>query len=381
MKCILTIIKKEFSRFFKDRRMVITLLLPGVLVYLLYSVMGTAFENIETVGEDYIPSAYVINMPSNEVISISLTSVLNISEELMTEEEAIKAVKDETLNVLVVFPENFDETFGGATAPDISVYYNSNSDYSYYGYVLVCAVLEQFTFPALTVNEGGQDFDLASDEDFVVHMLSMLIPLIMYMLLASACIAVAPESIAGEKERGTMATMLIAPVKRWQIALGKIISLSCFAMLSGLSSFLGVILSMPKLMGGIIGAETAALYSVGNYFTIFAVIISVVLVIISAFSVLSALAKNVKEASMMITPLMIVIMLSGIITMFFGSAPPTGIYAVPLLGSAFALSGIMSFTVGGLAVALAIISNLALAVVLTVLLGFMFKSEKIMFKK
>ena len=49
-------------------------------------------------------------------------------------------------------------------------------------------------------------------------MLSMLVPLLMFALLASACMAVAPESIAGEKERGTMATMLITPVKRWQIA-------------------------------------------------------------------------------------------------------------------------------------------------------------------
>lgn len=32
MKNVFTIIKKEFSRFFKDRRMVVTVLLPGLLI-------------------------------------------------------------------------------------------------------------------------------------------------------------------------------------------------------------------------------------------------------------------------------------------------------------------------------------------------------------
>ncbi|MDE6585951.1 MAG: ABC transporter permease subunit, partial [Clostridia bacterium] len=249
------------------------------------------------------------------------------------------------------------------------------------GYNIVNTVLAATNKTAFTVNSANEPFDLASAKDIASSLTSMLVPMLMFALLASACIAVAPESIAGEKERGTMATMLITPVKRVELALGKIISLSCFALLSGISSFLGVILSLPKLTSGLMNADTAALYTAGDYFMTFGIIISVVLIIISAFSVLSAYAKSVKEAGTLITPLMMVIILLGMVSMFFQSAPPVAMYLIPLLGSGLAMSAVMSFSAPVLGVVLSIISNLVVAAGLTVLLAFMFKSERIMFKK
>ena len=178
-----------------------------------------------------------------------------------------------------------------------------------------------------------------------------------------------------------MATMLITPIRRVELAIGKILSLSCFALLSGISSFIGVILSLPKLTSGFVGVDTAAMYSVGDYFMVFGIIISVVLLIISAFSVMSAFAKSVKEAGTLIAPLMILIILMGMASMFFTASPSIGLYLIPLLGSGLAMASIMSFSASGLGVALSIISNIVVSLGLVVLLTFMFKSERIMFKK
>mgnify|MGYP002564867313 CR=1 FL=1 len=71
----------------------------------------------------------------------------------------------------------------------------------------------------------------------------------MMVFLFSGCMAVAPESIAGEKERGSIATLLVTPLGRGELAMGKVISLGCISLLSGASSFLGTMLSLPKLMG------------------------------------------------------------------------------------------------------------------------------------
>ena len=46
MKNIFTIVKKEFSRFFRDKRMILTVILPGIMIYVIYSLMGTVFANI-----------------------------------------------------------------------------------------------------------------------------------------------------------------------------------------------------------------------------------------------------------------------------------------------------------------------------------------------
>lgn len=379
MKNVLTVIKKEFARFFKDRRMVITVLLPGVLIYILYSVMGAVFADMGAVDENYKYRAYVENAPAS--VQSTFESYLDICE-AETLESAMDMVAAGELELAVVFPENFDEILDGGSSetPEVKVYYNSSETLSVAGYTLVNALLGALNKPLFTVNSSG-DFDLASERDTAGSILSMLVPMLMFALLASGCIAVAPEAIAGEKERGTMATILITPINRWELALGKIISLSCFALLSGISSFLGVIFSLPKLMAGAVSGETAAFYSVGDYFMIFGVIISTVLVIISAFSILSAYAKSVKEAGTLITPLMMVIILLGVVTMFVSSAPALGLYAVPVLGGGLAISSIMSFAASPLAVALAIISNLVLAAVLIVVLALMFKSEKIMFNR
>lgn len=376
MKNVLTIIKKEFNRFFRDRRMVITVLLPGILIYVLYSIMGTAMGDLGKVDEDFKPAVCVINMPENlsEPLGAAITLIEGTAEDKTLVEEG-------SLDALVVFPENFSAELSAGNTPEVKVYYNSAKDNSVYAYSVVNGLLGAINKTAFTVNSSQEKFDLANERDMTAKITSMLVPMLMFALLSAACMAVAPESIAGEKERGTMATMLITPVKRVELALGKIISLTCFAMLSGISSFLGVMFSLPKLMGGLITAETAAFYSVGDWFMVFAVIISVVLVIISAFAVLSAYAKSVKEAGSIITPLMMVIILLGMVSMFFSSVPPLGLYAVPLLGSGLAMSSIMSFTITPAAVILSVVSNLVTAALLVVLLGFMFKSEKIMFKK
>lgn len=365
MKNIFTIIKKEFSRFFKDRRMVLTILLPGILIFALYSLLGNVFSKMAEDDKDYKPTAYIIGDMPNENISAAFTEYLEISKETLTEDEAKEKVLNGEIDVLVISANSI-----------IKIVFNSSSDHSVAGYNLVDSVLQMNHNDFICAPEN-----LAEEKDTAGKLLSMLVPMLMFSLLASAGVAVAPESIAGEKERGTMATMLITPIKRSELALGKIISLTCFALLSGISSFLGVAFSLPKLMGGMVGAGVIGSYPVSSYFMLFGLIISIVLVIISAFSVVSAFAKSVKESSSLIAPLMILIILLGMVSMFVSGTPSIGLYLVPMLGSGLAMSGIMAFTASGLGVALAIISNLVLAAVFVVVLALVFKSEKIMFKK
>ena len=58
--------RKEFARFFGDRRIVFTsILLPGLLIYLVYSFMGSAMGNMFGTDEGYVPVCYAVNMPEN----------------------------------------------------------------------------------------------------------------------------------------------------------------------------------------------------------------------------------------------------------------------------------------------------------------------------
>ena len=64
MRNIWTIMKKEFDRFFKDKRMVVsTLLLPGLMIYFVYTIMGSAMGSQFMTEEEYVYKMEVVNMP------------------------------------------------------------------------------------------------------------------------------------------------------------------------------------------------------------------------------------------------------------------------------------------------------------------------------
>jgi sodium transport system permease protein len=194
--------------------------------------------------------------------------------------------------------------------------------------------------------------------------------------------AMTTESIAGEKERGTIATLLITPIKRHELALGKIAALSIMSLLGGLCSFTGVLLALPKLMGGeAMGAVDASIYTVGDYAMILCVILSTILVFVSLIAVLSALAGSVKEASTLISPLMLVVTVIGVSGMFSGGAPSTAFFLIPVYNSVQCISGVFSMSYEPIQIILTVVSNLAVAGLLVFALAKMFNSEKVMFKK
>ena len=59
---LFTIIKKEFARFFGDKRMVMTAFLPGILIYVMYTAMGSAFSEMGSVEEAYVYDVHVVEM-------------------------------------------------------------------------------------------------------------------------------------------------------------------------------------------------------------------------------------------------------------------------------------------------------------------------------
>ena len=387
---IRTIIRKEFQRFFGDRRMLLsTVLLPGVMIYVIYSLMGTFMADRFTVGEEERPVVCVQALPQSlEPVFAQLPLTLQFVDDAA---QAREAVASDAAAAYVEFPEAFDgsvaayDVQSGEAAPNIKIYYNSASVASDSARAMLINALDAYESSLANrfdINAGADDYDLASERDLTGMIFSMMVPMLMLMFVFSGCMAVAPESIAGEKERGTIATLLVTPMKRSELAIGKIVSLSAIALLSGFSSFLGTILSLPKLMG-MSGAEmNVSVYSIAAYGQLLLVVLSTVLVIIALISIISAFAKSVKEASTTISPLMVLVMLIGITSMLGNGAPQQPLlYLIPLYNSVQAMNGILAFSTNGLHIALTVVSNVIYACAGAFVLTRMFNSEKIMFTR
>lgn len=388
---MLTIIRKEFARFFKDRSLVMTtILLPGVLIYLIYSFMGDGMMKEFMTDENYVAKAYVQNMPDElspafEQLSAEWTAV---SASEIDDTKAL--IQNKEADVLIVFPEDFSakvaayDVKGGEAAPNVEIYYNSTETESANLRTILVDMLDQYEASMANkfdINAGDGVFNLASEKDMTGQVFAMLLPMLLMTFMFSGCMSVAPESIAGEKERGTIATLLVTPMKRSALALGKVISLSCIALLSGLSSFVGTMLSMPKLMGTEEGVS-AAVYVVTDYLMLLGIILTTVLVMVSLIAIISALAKSIKAASTAVSPLMIIVMVISLMPMFGGDGEKSlAMFFVPLYNSVLCIHGIFSFTYQPVQIVVTIVMNLLYAGALSWVLTRMFNSEKVMFSK
>lgn len=388
-----TIIKKEFARFFGDRQLLFTtVILPGLLIYIVYSLMGSGIQSMINEGADEVVTMRVENMPESLApVLNSIDSNLVVVEQPFTDED-IALLEDKELNaVLLRFPAGFDSLFAApvnpTALPNVEIYYNSTNNASSRVYMIVSSMLGNYGRP-FTVNvpqNEEQRFDQATDDSIGAMIWSKLLPMLIIMMLFSGVMAIAPSSIAGEKERGTIATLLVTPMRRNELALGKIISLSGIALLSGISSFIGIALSLPKMISMDSGTGAPDLgfhYTTNDYLVLLLVIFASVLIMASAVSLLSALAKDVKNAGTMVTPFMLVVMLCGLLPMFQdGASTNLVVYLIPFYNSIEVMTAVFAHEMTWTPVIITIVSDVVYTAIAVWGLTRMFNSEKVMFSK
>ena len=392
----LTIIKKEFARFFGDRQMLFTtVIMPGLLIYLIYSFMGMAMKKMATEGTNELVTLCVENLPASVAPLIDAIPATAVSQQAVSQVD-IDRLEDKNLNVVLVrFPEAFDEKVAnydpqsGIAAPNVEIYYNSANNASSRVYHILETSLTAYEdqlsnrFDINRADSEGTAFDKASSDEMLGSILSKLIPMLILMLLFSGVMAIAPSAIAGEKERGTIATLLVTPLRRNELALGKVVSLSCIALLSGISSFIGIVLSLPKMIPtDAAGVELGLNFTGSDYVVLLLIIFATVLIMASAVSILSALAKDVKNAGTMITPFMLVVMFCGLMPMFQSGTPESlTAYLIPFYNSIQVMTSVFAHEMKWMPVIVTLVANVVYTGFAIWGLTRMFNSEKVMFSK
>ena len=384
---IYTIFRKEMARFFKDKRLVLTtIILPGLMIFIMYTFMGNMMRNQFGVDADYVAKVYVKNLP--ESISPRLEgSQFEVKKVDGDIGESKKLVADKDIDLAINFPENFDKEVaeyktGEGAAPQVEIYYNSANEESQAAYNKVYDILDKYETELsnkFDVNANEKtSYDLANKEDMTGKL-----PMILIIFIWSGCMSVTPESIAGEKERGTIATLLVTPMSRQALALGKILALSIIAFLSGVSSFVGTFASLPAMYQGMESGVNTAFYGAKDFAYLFIIIISTIILMVAVISVLSAFAKSVKEATTLISPLMVVIMVMTFLPMFSkgDSETPITLFLLPIYNSILCMNKIFTFSYSNVDVLIAVAANIVYTGVLVLVLTKMFDSEKIMFSK
>jgi len=398
MKNILTVFRKEFYRVISDRRLLFTaVLLPGLAIYLIYSLMGNIIGGQMEEVETHEMVVYTENM-SEDFQTFLADQDLNVryeDGEGLSKGEREAMLLEGDMDLFLSFPEDFDEKladYQGQTAlPDVGMYYNPSKQFSsntYYQFQSQLSVFQQaigvdrhgLDYYVFSINQSGEDYEIFDEQKATGQGIAALLPMLIVMFLFSGAMSIGPDSIAGEKERGTIATLLVTPVKRSDIAIGKVMSLSLVSLMSATSSFIGIMFSLPNLMQG--ENIDLSIYGVFEFFMLFTILLATVLVIVGLISIVSAYAKTIKEASMLILPFYFGAVILGVSSMFSDDTQANVLfYVIPLYNTIQMLIGILTFEINTVAYLVTIISSLVYVSIFVYILNRMFQSENIMFSK
>ena len=386
---VLVIMKKEFARFFGDRRMLFTsLLMPGLLIYFLYSFMGSAINNLVSGGDN--PPVYALRLPQ-EIDSFEGMAERNITHIQPEEVDSIKqGIQDGQIALLAVFPEDFSSRLasGQKPPPEVTLYYNSSVPMSFSLYQTINDVLISYQLeknPMFIVNRGEEGWgDLAppGTSSASSNIMASMLPMLMMLFIFSGCLSLAPESIAGEKERGTIATLLVTPVRAWVLAAGKILSLAVIALLCGLASSTGAVLGMARMMESSGASFNLQIVGVQDFLLLALIVLSTSFLFVAILSIISANSKSVKEANTTAMPLLLISALAGLLPMLgVGGGDGLISYFIPLYNAVQCLSELFGASYEPLHLIIAAVSNLLYATAGALVLARMFQSERIIMTK
>lgn len=377
-----TVTKKELKAAFSDKMVLFQIVLMPFLVIAGYALLMGVMSSAAIDGGDEEVKAYYVNAPEYMEEGLQALQLEAVSSDRIDELKTDIANKD--CELLVVFPEDFALSDG--TSMDLSnieVWYNSTNTQSYKMFSEVNMFFSAIQ-PKLFAVNGVQDvdYDMGDEEAFMRDMLAGLMPAILLMAVYMVVMNLAAESIAGDKERGFLNTMLIAPVKRASIAGGKALFMLIASIIGGLSAFLGLAVSLPKL-GEIMELEAKFTYGIKDYILLFAVTITAVFAISSILLILSTVSKDVKQATTMSPIVMMILLIGGMLSTTEAFKPMIDELGminniIPAWNSMIQMQHIIKCEYTATPILISCAINLIFSAIAVVVIGKFFESEKIL---
>lgn len=226
--------------------------------------------------------------------------------------------------------------------------------------------------------------DQSSNESSIGSMLGGIIPFLLIASLVMGCIYPAIDATAGEKERGTLETLLTLPVGNMELIASKFLSVATIAVVSVFMNVISMGIVVAYLYSTMTALSDGANELVLATF-IPAILITVVCVVafalfISAITmIVCAFAKSFKEANNYVTPISLVVMLTGYVGIIPTIELTSTTALVPVVNICLLIKNLLVFKYDFTLIALVLLSNIIYAFIAVWILAKIYNSESILF--
>ncbi len=357
---------KESLETLRDRRTLLVMILGPVLIYPL---LILAFSQMHSVQETRLEKQKTVVYLYEKREWAELKKALAEDRNLNVVETR-KGKLDDERGVLVELDarKTKDEA---ADVPKVVVTYRQTDIYSEKGKERVLAALEKYAREATRRN-----VDLAEEERYVYpviieeknlssrseqirSVLAMSLPMILVLLTIAGAMYPAIDTTAGEKERGTIETILASPAGRNEIVYGKFLSVFLICMVTGLLNLAAMGLTFIHVL-------RAPTQSILPFTTVALVLVSLIplAVLFSALMMaVSTYARTFREAQNYVTPIYLLCLVPAMVSMQRGFELNDFLCLVPVINMSLLFRDLMEGMYRARHILLALMSTSAYAVV------------------
>ena len=387
MKKILVIFQKEMLDNLRDYRSWITgvfwalfgpLLLGGMIMLLGSSVRERVEESLvlPVAGAEHAPNLIAFLQQQDIVI-----------EPAPADPEAGVIAGD--INVALIIPPEYNEEFSsGSTArvqlifdstrqsasPDIARARNAIENYSYYIGVLRLSL--RGVSPEVMRVIQIENVNTATPQSQALIFLSMLPYFIIFAIFNGAS-PVITDATAGERERGSLEPLLINPLPRGWIAIGKMLSAMPFALVNLMITLAGFaaifrILPVEELIGVQIGFDPGALLAV------FLICLPIVFLACAIQTLIASFTKTTKEAGTYLPFIGLIPSLPGLALAFLPVKPDLWTMLIPTFGQQILINQFLRYEpVSMQNIVISALLTLLLTLVITFIAVKLYEGERI----
>ena len=375
------ILKKELRELFRDKKSLAMMLIIPIFIPLLVIGMSALFES--QVSKDV--SEYNKIGFAYEMTDVEKTMAEEMDIEIIngTEEELKQKYNEGEIDLYITKQDNKyvintdgsdNSTFASSL---METYFNTYKQYLQQSYLQENNINPDEVLNIITVEENM----IEQDTYFADYIKNYAFLFIMMAITVSATYP-ATDTTAGERERGTLETLLTFPIKSKDIIVGKFLGVTVSSIITGIISLALAIVSL------VVTKNMFSIYDgIDVMYSPTTIVFAIIVIIAYSFFIsglciaIASTSKTFKEAQSALTPLTFISFFPGMIAFMMGITTTPILSIVPFLNFTLIFTDINNGTIDLLNIGLMAVSTIIYISLVFAHIIKQYKSEKVLFAK
>jgi len=377
----------------RDRRTLFaTVIIPILLIPLMTFGIPLLFSSTEQQIVEQTQYIAIINYESSE----EFTKLIDGSRSLRVvaiDKPIDEAIRNGTIAAGIEIPKDFDNRILNEQNVNITIYYDASSRTSNVAYSKIMQFLSMYSKNTVDERLANREIDpqilspiqvyasdVATEDEVSGYLLSLILPPLLAIIVATGGMNASIDLTVGEKERHTLEALLVTSTNRRDLITGKFLAVFSTTLVS-----IGFI--MLSLSGSVGYLSTLAVQQMPIFLTlqtsiIVFVILSLMAIMIASLGMaLASFAKSFKEANNYLTPMLFLIVI-----LSFGSyglsIEDVGLipFLVPILNVTLVIQEVLVNNLNILHLVLTVTSTLVISIILISIASWIFHKESLLFR-